>query len=77
VCSSDLNEFGAGGQGDGSTLVKVQTLPIPTISPNPTPSPTPTVPEIAYCTLTVVLVFGLATVFALIFKKVPHVFFKP
>ncbi len=46
-----------------------------TISANqPTPTPTPTVPELTYCTLPSVVIFGIITALSLVFKKVGHPF---
>src|SRR5208283_5083217 len=48
--------------------------PTQTYSPSPSPSHSPshTIPELTYCTLPVVLIFGITTALSLIFKKVGH-----
>jgi hypothetical protein len=56
----------------GETAISVS--PNPTFSPTNTLSPTPTVPEVPYIVIAVTLVFGVATVVALVFKKASHVY---
>jgi len=67
--------------GKESVWSNTQTLTIPetstSTSPTPNPTPTPTVPEIPYCTFAVALVFGLATIVMLVFKKASHVRTNP
>jgi hypothetical protein len=54
------------------------TQTTPTSTPTATPSAAPTttpaasVPELPYCTLLIVVIFGILTAIALIFKKVGH-----
>ena len=46
----------------------------PTATPTPSQMPaSPTIPEVPNCALAVALVFGVATVMSLVFKKVSHV----
>ena len=56
------------------------TDPAITLTPSITsssPTPTPTVPEIPYYTFALALVFGLATIVMLVFKKACHVRTNP
>lgn len=64
-----------------SSWSNTQTITIATTSTSASPSPTstststPTVPELPYCTLSILVIFGAITVIALVFKKVGHLFY--
>jgi len=59
--------------GEVSDWSSTQTITIPasfiSASPSPIPTSTPAVPELTYCTLSIVALFGTVTAIALVFRK--------